>query len=58
LGLLVDEELLRAIRTESPVALQYWRGISKGTVTRWRSTFGIGHWGTEGSQPLHAAASA
>jgi hypothetical protein len=39
-GLLVDEKLLRAIRTESGLALRHWLGVSEGTVTRWRNAFG------------------
>ena len=37
--LLVDEELLRAIRTESVQAIIYWFGVSKGVVCDWRRTF-------------------
>jgi len=33
-GLLVTEELVRAIRTESATALQYWFGVS--ATTAWR----------------------
>jgi hypothetical protein len=56
-GLFVDEELLRAIRTESVLVLWHWWGVSEGTVTCWRNAFGIGQWGAEGSQILHAASS-
>jgi hypothetical protein len=31
-GLLVDEELLRAIRSESSSAIQYWWGVTMETV--------------------------
>jgi hypothetical protein len=41
-GLLSDEELLRAIRTESGLALRHWWGVSEGTATHWRDAFGIG----------------
>jgi hypothetical protein len=51
-GLLVDEELLRAIRTESSLALQHWFGVNEA-----RKAFGIGQWATEGSRRLHAATS-
>jgi hypothetical protein len=56
-GLLVDEELLRAIRSESSLALQYWFGVNEATVWKWRRAFGIAQWGTEGSRRLHAGTS-
>src|SRR5690348_4629655 len=46
-GLLVDEELLRAIRCESSLALQHWFGVNEATVWRWRRAFGVTRWGTE-----------
>src|SRR5207244_7991693 len=52
-GVLVEEELLRAIHTESSLALQYWFGVSEYTVWRWRKAFGISRWGTQGSRELH-----
>jgi hypothetical protein len=52
-GVLVDEELLRAIRNESSAALQYWFGVSEFTVWNWRKKFGVARWGTEGSRRLH-----
>jgi hypothetical protein len=39
-GLLVDEELARAVRLESSLALQYWFGIGSETVSRWRRLLG------------------
>jgi hypothetical protein len=52
-GLLVDDELVRAIRSESSLALQYWFGVQGETVWRWRQAFGVeGHAGTEGSRRL------
>ena len=52
-GLLVDDELLRAIRTESAVALKHWFGVSTHTAWNWRKAFGVGQWATEGSRRLH-----
>jgi hypothetical protein len=52
-GLLVTEELVRAIRTESAAALKHWWGVSARTVWAWRVTFGVHQWGTEGSRMLH-----
>ena len=56
-GLLVDEELLRAIRSESSLAIHYWWGVRIETVWRWRKAFGVSRWGTEGSRRLHQALS-
>ena len=56
-GLLVDEELLRAIRSESSLAMQYWFGVNVTTVWKWRQAFGIPRYGTEGSRRLHEAMS-
>ena len=36
-GLLVTEELVRAIKTESSIAVQYWFGVNGETVWRWRN---------------------
>jgi hypothetical protein len=52
-GLLVNDELVRALRTESSIAMQYWFGIKGETVWRWRKAFNIDRWGTEGSKTLH-----
>jgi hypothetical protein len=52
-GLLVDDELVRAIRSESALALRYWFGVKATAVWRWRLAFGVeGHTGTEGSKRL------
>jgi hypothetical protein len=51
--LLIGDELVRAIRTESSLAIQYWWGVQPETVWRWRLAFGVeGHAGTEGSRRL------
>jgi hypothetical protein len=52
-GLLVDDELARAIRCESSLAIQYHWGVSEATVWRWRQAFGVGMWEPEGSKQLH-----
>jgi len=41
-GLWVNDELARAIRTESAVTLHYWFGVSAGVVWKWRKVFGVG----------------
>jgi hypothetical protein len=40
-GLLVDEELARAVRCESVLAIRYWWGASAGAVWRWRRALGV-----------------
>jgi hypothetical protein len=52
----VNETLVQAIRTESSLALQHHFGVSLVTVSRWRKAFGVSHWGTPGSEVLHAEA--
>lgn len=56
-GLLVDEELIRAIRHESAVALRHWWGVGVTLVWKWRKAFGVGRAGGEGSRRLIQAAS-
>jgi hypothetical protein len=52
-GLLVDDELVRAIRSESALAIGSWWGVNGETVWRWRKAFGVeGPAGTEGSRRL------
>jgi hypothetical protein len=55
--LLITEELVRAVRTESSLAICYWFGVYKTTVWRWRQAFGVTQWGSEGSKRLHQAVS-
>jgi hypothetical protein len=50
--LLVNEELARAVRLESSLALQYWFGVGADVVWRWRKALGVTQWGTEGSRRL------
>jgi hypothetical protein len=53
-GLLVEEELARAIRTESAAALAYWFGVSAEAASRWRRAFGVsGAATTSGSREAH-----
>jgi hypothetical protein len=51
-GILINDELLRAIRAESAEALKYWFGVGTRAVWSWRKAFGISQWGTEGSRLL------
>jgi hypothetical protein len=40
-GLLVDEELARAVRHEGAAAICHWWGVTDGVVSRWRKTLGV-----------------
>jgi hypothetical protein len=53
-GLLVDEELARAVRLESVVAVRHWWGVAKSTVWLWRQVFGVERF-NEGSAQLRTA---
>src|SRR5262245_43746885 len=53
-GLWVNEDLLRAIRTERADALKYWFGVGTNAVWNWRKAFGISRFGTSGSKAAHA----
>ena len=57
-GLLVDEELARAVRSESKAAVMYWCGASHAAVYNWRKALGVGQWEPEGSRRLHRVNSA
>jgi hypothetical protein len=54
--LLVDDELARAIRSESALALRYWWGVRVGVVARWRKAFGVERMDSPGSAHLIQAA--
>jgi hypothetical protein len=55
-GLLVDEELARAVRHESAAAVMFWWGSSMGAVCRWRKALGVSRTGNEGTARLVQAA--
>src|SRR5262245_46802628 len=56
-GLLIDDELERAVRHESALAVQYWWGVCQKTVCKWRAALGVYRTGAEGSRCLiHRAA--
>jgi hypothetical protein len=52
-GLLLDEELARAVRHESAAAIMHHWGVTAAVVWRWRPALGVSRWGTEGSRRLH-----
>ncbi len=54
--LLVDDELARAIRTESAAALRHWWGVGVKLIWKWRKAFAISRAGTPGSARLVQAA--
>jgi hypothetical protein len=51
-GLLVEEELARAVPCESSLAVQYWWGASPRVVWCWRKALGVGRY-NEGSLRLY-----
>jgi hypothetical protein len=56
-GLLVDEELARAVRHESAAAVMHWWGASHTAAGNWRRALGVGRTDNEGTARLtHAAA--
>jgi hypothetical protein len=55
-GLLLDEELARAVRHESAAAVMYWWGASPRAVERWRRVLGVGRTDNEGTRRLMRAA--
>jgi hypothetical protein len=55
-GLVIDEELARAIRHESAAAVRHWWGVSRSTVQHWRKAPGVGRMDAEGSRRLIRAA--
>jgi len=57
-GLLLNEELARAVRHESAAAIMHYWGVTAGVVWRWRKALGVGRADTEGSRWLIQAASA
>jgi hypothetical protein len=56
-GLLVDEELARAVRCESMRAICYWWGVVPSVVWRWRKALGVEKL-NEGSRRLRNALNA
>jgi len=57
-GLLVDEELARAVRTESALAIKHWWGVSKNAVQNWRRALGVTRKGNPGTMRLVKARAA
>jgi hypothetical protein len=55
-GLLVEEELARAVRHESAAAVMYWWRASATAVHNWRMALGVGRTDNEGTARLVLAA--
>jgi hypothetical protein len=55
-GLLVDEELARAVRHESAAAVMYWWKASHTAVFNWRTALGVTRTDNEGTARLTQAA--
>jgi hypothetical protein len=55
-GLLVDEELARAVRNESAAAVMHWWGASMTAVYHWRKALGTSRTDNQGTARLMLAA--
>jgi hypothetical protein len=51
-GILVEEELARAVRHESAAAVRYWWGVCGTTIVWWRKALGATRTSCEGSRRL------
>jgi hypothetical protein len=51
-GLLIDEELARAVRHESTAAIKFWWGVGNQAIANWRRALGVGRMNNEGSRRL------
>jgi hypothetical protein len=58
IGVLVDDELARAVRCESAAAISHWWRVSGRTVAKWRRALDVNRQNNEGSQLLIHAATA
>ena len=50
--MLITQELVRAIRRESALAITFWWGVRQETVWRWRLALGVIRLGPPGSERL------
>ena len=55
-SIIVDDELARAVRDESALAIGYWWGVSRFTVHKWRKALGADRKNNPGTQMLIRAA--
>jgi hypothetical protein len=56
-GLLLDEELARAVRHEAAAAVMHWWGVGVSAVWSWRKALGVGRTDNPGTARLNRAAS-
>jgi hypothetical protein len=57
-GLLVDDELARAVRTESALTIKHWWGASDTAVHNWRQALGVTRKNNRGTRRLDKALAA
>lgn len=55
-GLLADDELQRAVESESAAAIRYWFGVGVSAIWCWRRAFGVGRMDSPGSRRAIEAA--
>jgi hypothetical protein len=55
-GLLVDEELARAVRLESADAVMFWWGVTSKAIWHWRRALGVTRTNNPSSHALNVAA--
>jgi hypothetical protein len=53
----MTDELARAVRCESSLAIQHFFGVGTQAVRNWRGALGVGMWESEGSRRLHQRSS-
>ncbi|HEX4589318.1 MAG TPA: hypothetical protein VH120_05280 [Gemmataceae bacterium] len=51
-GLLMTQELRRAVVSETAAAIKFWFGVGTKAVWQWRRAFGVSRLGTPGSRAL------
>jgi hypothetical protein len=51
-GLLIEDELARAVRHEAAAAVAYWWGVSRSAVRHWRKALGVTRTNNEGKHRL------
>lgn len=52
-SLILCGDLVRAVKTESALAIKYWFGVGDGVIARWRKTLKVKQTGSEGSRRLY-----